>query len=69
MQKIVTNLWFDGRVEEAVEFYTSIFPDSRVTAVLRYGDVGLGTKGEIMTVNFELAGQEFIIINGGDTNS
>lgn len=65
MQKIVTNLWFDGRVEEALAFYTSVFADSRVKTITRYGDAGPGPKGEILTATFELAGQEFIIINGG----
>ena len=65
MQKIVTNLWFDGRVEEALELYTSLLPDSRVKDVLRYGENGMGRPGDIMTATFELAGQEFTIINGG----
>lgn len=65
MQKIVTSLWFDGRVEEAVEFYTSVFAGSRIKSVNRYGDAGPGPKGEILTATFELAGQEFTIINGG----
>ena len=65
MQKIVTNLWFDGRVEEALEFYTSIFAKSKIKAITRYGDAGPGLKGEIMTAVFELEGQEFTIINGG----
>jgi predicted 3-demethylubiquinone-9 3-methyltransferase (glyoxalase superfamily) len=65
VQKIVTNLWFDGRVEEALEFYTSIFANSRKGAILRYGDAGRGAKGEIMVATFELEGQEFTIINGG----
>jgi len=65
MQKIVTNLWFDGRVEEAIEFYTSIFKESKLKTITRYGDVGPGPKGEIMTATFELEGQEFTIINGG----
>lgn len=65
MQKIVTNLWFDGRVEEAIAFYMSIFSDSRLRAISRYGDAGPGPKGEILTATFELAGQEFTIINGG----
>jgi predicted 3-demethylubiquinone-9 3-methyltransferase (glyoxalase superfamily) len=65
MQKIVTNLWFDGRVEEALEFYTSIFADSRINAISRYGDSGPGPTGEILVANFELAGQQFTIINGG----
>ncbi len=65
MQKIVTNLWFDGRVEEALAFYTSIFRNSRIKALSRYGDVGPGPKGEILVATFELEGQEFTIINGG----
>lgn len=65
MQKIVTNLWFDDRVEEALELYTSVFADSRVTHMAYYGDAGPGTKGEIVTATFEIAGQEFTIINGG----
>lgn len=65
MQKIVTNLWFDGRVEEAVLFYTALFPNSRITALSRYGDAGPRPKGEVLTAAFELAGQEFTIINGG----
>ena len=65
MQKIVTNLWFDGRVEEALEFYTSLFPDAKVNTISRYGDAGPGTKGDIVVADFELAGQQFTIINGG----
>ncbi len=65
MQKIVTNLWFDGRVEEALELYTSLFPDSRVTNISRYSESGMGAEGDIMTADFELAGQTFTIINGG----
>lgn len=65
MQKIVTNLWFDGRVEEALELYTSLLPDSRVLGVTRYNKAGMGTPGDIVTANFELAGQAFTIINGG----
>ena len=65
MQKIVTNLWFDGRVEEALELYTSCFEDARVTNVARYTEAGMGKAGDIMTAEFELEGQEFCIINGG----
>lgn len=65
MQKIVTNLWFDGRVEQAVEFYMSVFADSSITSIICYGDAGPGVKGEIVTATFELAGQEFTITNGG----
>ena len=65
MQKVVTNLWFDGRVEEALALYTSLIPDSRVTNILRYGEGGMGKPGDIMTADLELAGQAFTIINGG----
>ncbi len=65
MQKIVTNLWFDGRVEEALELYLSCFEDARVTRILRYAAGGRGAPGDIMTAEFELAGQAFCIINGG----
>ena len=65
MQKIVTNLWFDGRVEEALELYTSCFEDARVTSVTRFADAGMGQPGDVMTAEFELAGQKFCIINGG----
>lgn len=65
MQKIVTNLWFDRRVEEALDLYTSLLPDSRVLGITRYNQAGMGTPGDIMTAHFELAGQTFTIINGG----
>ena len=65
MQKIVTNLWFDGQVEEALELYTSLFADSCVNRILRYVEGGMGKPGDIMTAEFEMAGQEFCIINGG----
>ena len=65
MQKIVTNLWFDGRVQEALDLYTSCFEDARVTSITRYAEAGVGQTGEVMTAVFELAGQEFCIINGG----
>lgn len=65
MQKIVTNLWFDGRVEEALEFYASVFDDFRVTSIQRYTESGYGKTGDIMVANFEIAGQAFTLINGG----
>ena len=65
MQKIVPFLWFDTQAEEAAAFYTSIFPDSKITNVARYGDAGPGPKGSAMTVAFELNGQEFVALNGG----
>jgi len=64
MQKIVTYLWFDGQIEEALEFYTSLLPDSRVLEIIHYSDVGPGSRDEIMFANFELAGQRFTIVNG-----
>jgi len=64
MQKSVTNLWFDGRVEEALELYTSLLPDSRVTHIWRYGEGGMGAPGDIMSADFELAGQVLTLING-----
>lgn len=64
MQKIVTNLWFDGRVEEALELYTSLLPDSRITHIQRNGEGGMGKPGDIISADFELAGQVFTIING-----
>lgn len=65
MQKITTFLWFDNQAEEAVNHYTSIFDDSRVVDVQRYGKAGPGEEGSVMTVTFELAGQRFIALNGG----
>jgi len=65
MQKITPFLWFDNNAEEAVRFYVSIFPNSRVLHEARYGDAGPGPKGQIMTMSFELAGQRFTALNGG----
>lgn len=65
MQKIVPFLWFDDQAEEAMNHYVSIFPDSKVVSVMRYGDEGPGPKGKVMTVTFQLAGQEFMALNGG----
>jgi predicted 3-demethylubiquinone-9 3-methyltransferase (glyoxalase superfamily) len=67
MQKITPFLWFDGNAEEAVHFYASIFKDSKIGTIMRYGDAGPGPKGSVMTVAFELNGQEFIGLNGGPT--
>lgn len=63
MQKIVTYLWFDGRIEEALEFYTSLLPDSRVLDITNYSEVGPGRPDEIMFAAFELAGQRFTLVN------
>ncbi|MEU8569888.1 VOC family protein [Streptomyces pathocidini] len=65
MQKITTFLWFDDQAEEAVEHYTSVFDDSRVLEVLRWGEEGPGEPGKVLTIRFELAGQQFIALNGG----
>jgi predicted 3-demethylubiquinone-9 3-methyltransferase (glyoxalase superfamily) len=65
MQKIVACLWFDTQAEEAMNHYISIFPDSKVLSVTRYGDAGPRPKGMVMVVNFQLAGQEFMALNGG----
>ena len=64
-QKITTFLWFDNQAEEAIDFYTSIFRNSRKGEVARYGDTGPGPKGQVMTAEFELAGQQFMALNGG----
>ncbi|MGW3473361.1 VOC family protein [Saccharopolyspora sp. NPDC000995] len=64
-QKIITNLWFDTAAEEAARYYAGIFDDSRVVHVQRYGEAGPGETGTVMTVLFELAGQQFVGINGG----
>lgn len=65
MQKITPFLWFDKQAEAAATFYVSIFPNSRIDKVARYGDAGPGPKGSVMTVSFTLDGQEFAAINGG----
>jgi predicted 3-demethylubiquinone-9 3-methyltransferase (glyoxalase superfamily) len=65
MQKIITNLWFDGQAEEAAAFYTSLLPGSRVVDVMHYTEAGPGEPGTVVTVEFELAGQRFVAINGG----
>ncbi|PYQ47706.1 MAG: hypothetical protein DMF59_18170 [Acidobacteria bacterium] len=65
MQKITPFLWFDNQAEEAAKFYTSIFKNSKIKNVSRYGDAGPGPKGQVMVVAFELAGQEFLALNGG----
>ena len=65
MQKITPFLWYDGKAEEAMNFYISIFKNSKVLSVSRYGDGGPGPKGSVMTASFQLEGQEFIALNGG----
>ncbi len=65
MPKITTFLSYEARAEEAVELYVSLFPDSRVLHVSRYGDAGPGPKGSVMTIQFQLAGRDFVAMNGG----
>lgn len=65
MQKITPFLWFDGKAEEAMKFYVSVFENSQVVNVTRYGEAGPGPKGTVMIATFQLNGQEFIALNGG----
>jgi predicted 3-demethylubiquinone-9 3-methyltransferase (glyoxalase superfamily) len=65
MSKVTPWLWFDLEAEEAAEFYTSIFPNSRILGVSRYGDAGPRPAGTVMTVEFELDGQRLFALNGG----
>ena len=65
MQKIAPCLWFDGKAEEAMNFYMSVFKDSKVVNVMRWGDVGPGPKGSFLAGTFQLAGQEVMVLNGG----
>jgi len=64
-QKITPFLWFDSNAEEAINFYTSIFKDSKVISISRYGDAGPGPKGSVMGITFQLEGQQFMALNGG----
>ena len=63
--KITPFLWFDTQAEEAANYYTSLFENSRITEVSRYGEAGPGPAGSVMTVTFELAGRPFVALNGG----
>ena len=65
MPKITPFLWFDSNAEEAAQFYTSIYKNSKILQTSRYGEDGPGPKGTVMTIRFELNGQEFIALNGG----
>jgi predicted 3-demethylubiquinone-9 3-methyltransferase (glyoxalase superfamily) len=65
MQKITPFLWFDKEAEEAARFYVSIFDNSKIRAVSRYGDAGPGPKGSVMTVDFAIEGQVFTALNAG----
>ena len=69
MQKITPCLWFDSQAEEAANFYVSIFKNSKIGHITRYGEAGAKVsgrpKGSVMTVTFEIEGQEFVALNGG----
>lgn len=65
MQKITPCLWFDGNAEEAMNFYTAIFKNSKIGSIMRYGEAGPGPAGTVLSVTFELDGQEFMALNGG----
>lgn len=65
MEKITPFLWFDGKAEEAANFYTSIFKNSQIVNMMRYGEAGPGPKETVMSAVFELNGQTFIALNGG----
>jgi predicted 3-demethylubiquinone-9 3-methyltransferase (glyoxalase superfamily) len=64
-QKITPFLWFEKEAEEAMKFYVSVFKNSKVGIVTRYGDAGPGPKGSVLTASFELDGQTFVALNGG----
>jgi len=68
MQKLTPCLWFDTEGEAAAEFYTSVFPNSRILDVSRYGEAGPRPAGTVMTVTFELDGQRFVALNGGESD-
>ncbi|HET8983029.1 MAG TPA: VOC family protein [Pedococcus sp.] len=65
MPKQTPCLWFDGQGEEAAQFYCSVFPNSRITDLARYGKAGPGREGDVMVVSFELDGQPYVALNGG----
>jgi predicted 3-demethylubiquinone-9 3-methyltransferase (glyoxalase superfamily) len=65
MQKITPFLWYDTQAEEAANFYVSIFKESKILGLTRYGEAGPGPKGSVLTVAFELEGQKFTALNGG----
>jgi len=64
-QKITPFLWYTGQAEEAAKFYTSIFENSKINTITRYGEGGPGPKGSVMTVAFQIEGQKFVALNGG----
>ena len=64
-QKITPMLWFNDNAEQAVNFYTSLFPNSKILSIERYGAAGPGPEGSVMTASFQIAGQQFVALNGG----
>ena len=69
MPDITPFLWFDTEAEEGANFYTSLFPNSRILDVTRYGSAGPGDEAKVMTVSFELNGQKFVGLNGGPSHT
>ena len=65
MQKITPFLWFDDQAEEAINLYVSVFKNSKILSMSRYGEAGPGPAGKVMTATFQLEGQEFMALNGG----
>jgi predicted 3-demethylubiquinone-9 3-methyltransferase (glyoxalase superfamily) len=65
MQKITPFLWFDSKAEEAANFYVSVFKNSKIVSIMRYGEAGPGPKGSVMSATFQLDGQDFMALNGG----
>jgi predicted 3-demethylubiquinone-9 3-methyltransferase (glyoxalase superfamily) len=65
MQKITPFLWFDGKAEEAANFYVPIFKNSKILNLARYGEAGPGPKGTVMVATFQIEGQKFMALNGG----
>ena len=65
MQKVTPFLWYDDQAEEAANFYTAIFKNSKINSITRYGEAGPGQAGKVMSVSFHLEWQEFIALNGG----
>jgi len=64
MQKITPFLWFNGNAEEAVNFYLTVFKNSKILGIARYGEAGPGPKGSVLTIDFELEGERFTALNG-----
>jgi len=65
MQKLTPFLWFDNQAEEAINFYTTVFKNSKIGSIVRNGEAGPGPKGSVLTISFQLEEQEFIALNGG----